>query len=114
MERRKRTVGINIRVTESEKKHIVRNAKRCRLSVSEYLRQLANGYEPKELPNARIFDLCWQIDALISEYDNRGDVKFKQYLAAMLDDLGRICSGQRALTETEVNANGCDQDMAGA
>lgn len=44
---RNRTFGINIRVTEQEKKRIEKYAKNCKLSVSEYLRQLANNYEPK-------------------------------------------------------------------
>lgn len=44
---RNRTFGINIRVTEKEKKRIEKYAKKCKLSVSEYLRQLANGYEPR-------------------------------------------------------------------
>ena len=43
---RNRTFGINIRVTEQEKKRIEKYAKKCKLSISEYLRQLANGYEP--------------------------------------------------------------------
>lgn len=43
---RKRTFGINIRATELEKKRIEKYAKKCKLSVSEYLRQLANGYTP--------------------------------------------------------------------
>jgi len=43
---RKRTFGINIRVTEQEKKRIEKYAKKCKLSISEYLRQLANGYTP--------------------------------------------------------------------
>lgn len=43
---RNRTVGINIRVTEQEKNRIEKYAKKCKLSVSEYLRQLANNYEP--------------------------------------------------------------------
>lgn len=50
MTNRKRTVGINIRVTPQEKKRIVRFAKKCRLSVSEYIRQLAEGYTPQQLP----------------------------------------------------------------
>ena len=41
MANRKRSVGINIRVTPEEKKKIERNARKCRLSVSEYLRQIA-------------------------------------------------------------------------
>jgi hypothetical protein len=44
-----RNLGINVRVSPDEKKRISKNSKKCGLSLSEYLRQLANGYEP--LPN---------------------------------------------------------------
>ena len=54
MANRKRNLGINIRVTAGEKKRIERNAKKCRLNVSEYLRQIALGLEPKELPSDEI------------------------------------------------------------
>lgn len=47
---RERTVHINIRVTEKEKDIIVRNARKCGLSVSEFLRRLALGYIPKAMP----------------------------------------------------------------
>ena len=43
MGNRKRTHGINIRVTEEEKQQIERCAVHCQLSVSEYLRRLACG-----------------------------------------------------------------------
>lgn len=43
MGNRKRTHGINIRVTEEEKRLIERYATHCQLSVSEYLRRLACG-----------------------------------------------------------------------
>ena len=54
---RKRTSVINLRVTPQEKQRIERYAQKCRLSVSEYLRQLANGYAPRELPTELIDDL---------------------------------------------------------
>ena len=50
---RERTCGINIRVTAQEKNRITRRAKKCGLTVSEYLRQLAKGHEPKELSLVR-------------------------------------------------------------
>ena len=43
MGNRKRTHGINIRVTEEEKRLIERCAMHCQLSISEYLRKLACG-----------------------------------------------------------------------
>lgn len=50
---RQRSYGINIRVTQQEKKRIERHAKKCGLTVSEYLRQLANGHEPQKLSHMR-------------------------------------------------------------
>ena len=43
---RKRTVGIDIRVTVTEKKKVTMLARKCGLSLSEYLRQRALEYKP--------------------------------------------------------------------
>lgn len=48
---RERTVHLNLRVTEKEKNIIIRNAQKCGLSVSEFLRKLALGYVPKAMPS---------------------------------------------------------------
>ena len=42
---RKRSVGINVRVSVTEKRKMTLMAKRCGLSLSEYLCQRALGYE---------------------------------------------------------------------
>ena len=41
---RKRSVGINVRVTVTEKKKVTMLARKCGLSLSEYLRQRAVAY----------------------------------------------------------------------
>ena len=69
MTNRKRTVGINIRVTPQEKKRIVRFAKKCRLSVSEYLRQLAEGYTPQLLPGQELYEVLWELQKLQDDYN---------------------------------------------
>ena len=101
MSNRKRTVDINIRVTDSDKKRIERYAKKCKLSVSEYLRQLANGYTPRELPKARLYDICWQIELLLNDFGKQRDEVFKSYLSRMLNDLRLVCNGYYPLTDTE-------------
>lgn len=108
MKNRKRTLGINIRVTPQEKKRITSHAKKCKLSVSEYLRQLANGYTPKELPNDKIYETCWQIELLLENYENKNDREFKQYLKGMLDDLHSFCypSGKTFDNENKGELNG--------
>ena len=57
---RKRTVGINIRVTVTEKKKVTMLARKCGLSLSEYLRQRALGYEPGGHPSKGVFDVLDQ------------------------------------------------------
>lgn len=125
MSTRKRALGLNIRVTEQEKMRILRNARRCKLTASEYLRQLANGYAPKELPNDRLYNLCWQVELLSEDRRYVADEKFKSYLVSFLQDTQKILHGQQELTETEihtlsmpeeceVHVGGDDQNMAGS
>ena len=61
---RNRTVGINIRVTVTEKKKVTMLAKKCCLSLSEYLRQRALGYEPGGHPPKEAFDVLGKIDEM--------------------------------------------------
>jgi len=57
---RKRSVGINVRVTVTEKKKVTMLARKCSLSLSEYLRQRALGYEPGGQPPKEVFDVLDQ------------------------------------------------------
>ena len=54
---RKRSIGINVRVTVTEKKKVTMLARKCGLSLSEYLRQRALGYEPGGHPPTEVFDV---------------------------------------------------------
>ena len=65
MTNRQRNLGINIRVTPEEKEKIERNAKKSRLSVSEYLRQIAMKVVPKELPAKEIEESFLRINEVI-------------------------------------------------
>ena len=61
---RKRSVGINVRVSPTEKKRVTMLAKKCRLSLSEYLRQRALDYEPGGQPPKEVFTVLDKIDEL--------------------------------------------------
>ena len=61
---RNRTVGINIRVTVTEKKKVTMLAKKCCLSLSEYLRQRALEYEPGGHPPKEAFDVLDKLDEI--------------------------------------------------
>ena len=61
---RKRSVGINVRVSVTEKRKMTLMAKRCSLSLSEYLRQRALEYEPSNQPPKEVFDVLDKIDEI--------------------------------------------------
>ena len=61
---RKRSVGINVRVSVTEKKKVTMLAKKCGLSLSEYLRQRALDYEPGGQPPKEVFTVLDKIDEL--------------------------------------------------
>ena len=61
---RKRSVGINIRVTVTVKKKVTMLARRCGLSLSEYLRQRALGYEPGGHPPTEVFNVLDKLDQI--------------------------------------------------
>ena len=61
---RNRAVGINVRVTVTEKKRVTMLARKCGLSLSEYLRQRALGYEPGGHPPKEVFDILDKLDEI--------------------------------------------------
>ena len=54
--------SIYTRVTPAEKQKIERTAKKCGLSVSEYIRQRCLGYAPREIPPDTYYELCRMLD----------------------------------------------------
>ena len=70
---RKRSVGINVRVSVTEKRKMTLMAKRCGLSLSEYLRQRALGYEPGGHPPKEAFDVLDKIDEMAESCSVRDD-----------------------------------------
>lgn len=54
---RNRTVEINVRVNETEKKKLQRNAKRSGLSLSAYLRKTGLNQEIYEIPDKKLQDI---------------------------------------------------------
>ena len=61
---RKRSVGINVRVSVTEKKKVTMLARKCGLSLSEYLRQRALGYEPGGHPPKEVFNVLDKLDEI--------------------------------------------------
>ncbi len=64
MGRKKEPPRVAVRLTESEKKKIEAAAAKCGLTVSEYMRQRALGFEPKAVQPDAYFVLCEKLDRL--------------------------------------------------
>ena len=55
---------LELRVTKSEKNAIHRKAAKCGLTISEYVRKRALGYEPREAPTDALFDITGRLSEL--------------------------------------------------
>ena len=89
---RARSVGLNVRVSPAEKHRIQTAAGRCGLTLSEYLRQRALGYEPRfHLPQA-FFDSLNRLEHLtdqLAQYDPAFANEFRRCREGLLDSLLR-------------------------
>ena len=70
---RKRSVGINVRVSVTEKRKMTLMAKRCGLSLAEYVRQRALGYEPGGHPPKEVFDVLDKLDDIAERCSARDE-----------------------------------------
>ena len=82
---RKRSVGINVRVSVTEKRKMTLMAKRCGLSLSEYLRQRALGYEPGGHPPKEVFDVLDRLDEMAESCSMRDDAAINAQTDRMRD-----------------------------
>ena len=64
---RARSVGLNVRVSPAEKQRIQTAAGQCGLTLSEYLRQRALGYEPRFHPPQAFFDSLDRLEHLTDQ-----------------------------------------------
>ncbi len=86
---RKRTTAIQVRVTEQEKRQMERQARRCGLSLSGYLRRAGGSKAVTAVPSQRFRDLYQQVNSL------RGNLRTQppEQTEAQLDELaGQLLS----------------------
>ncbi len=93
MSKRKDPPRIVIRATEKEKDTIFRLAEKCGLSVSEYGRQRALGYEPRAVLPDAFFVFCEKLDKLteapFSKEVNKAALKLIRDMVAALISPGK-------------------------
>ena len=76
-----------IRVSEKEKNLIERNAERCGLSVSEYLRQRALGYMPRAVLPEVLFSFNDKLDELCIAVEGKITAETEEKIVALIDEI---------------------------
>lgn len=104
---RKRSSTIQLRVTPQEKKRIERNARRCEMTLSNYLRQRAVGYAPRVLPREEILLLHQELCRLKGQISKSEQPELLHKLAQIQQGLFVLCFPPEG-----ESPNGNDQDLA--
>ena len=79
--------SIYVRVTEKEKVRIENKAKKCGLSVSEYLRKRALGYSPKALLPESFYEFTEKIGILYEALGTLNSTELQAEVLKLLDEI---------------------------
>lgn len=77
---RNRTIGINVRVNENEKKKLTRNAKKSGLNLSSYLRKVGLKQDIYSIPDKDFYKIYLEISNLKNEMSKLTDDEIKERL----------------------------------
>ncbi len=83
---RNRTIGINVRVSENEKKKLQRNAKKSNLNLSSYLRKSGLQKEICSIPDEEFRKVYNGIVELKNEFPYMSDEEIKDKITKMQSD----------------------------
>ena len=83
---RNRTIGINVRVSENEKKKLQRNAKKSNLNLSSYLRKAGLQKEIYSMPDEVLRKVYNGIVELKNEIPYMSDEEIKEKITKMQSD----------------------------
>ena len=79
---RNRTIGINVRVSENEKKKLQKNAQKANLKLSSYLRKVGLQQKIYEIPDEELR----KIVELKNEFPYMSNEEIKEKIAKMQSD----------------------------
>ena len=83
---RNRTIGINVRVNENEKRKLKRNAKKSNLNLSSYLRKAGLEKEIYSIPDEELRKIYTGIVELKNEFPYMSDEEIKEKITTMQSD----------------------------
>ena len=104
---RKRTTGINVRVTESEKRKLTNLSRRCNLTLSAYLRNLGLGKEVNTFPLEDFFRIYKSLSTVLKEMDRLSREQIEDRLRDIKDQILEIY-----LLESQGDGHGNHEDPA--
>ena len=83
---RNRTIGINVRVSENEKKKLQKNAQKANLKLSSYLRKVGLQQKIYEIPDEELRKIYARIVELKNEFSYMSNEEIKEKIAKMQSD----------------------------
>ena len=83
---RNRTIGINVRVSENEKKKIQKNAQKANLKLSSYLRKVGLQQKIYEIPDEELRKIYAGIVELKNEFPYMSNEEIKEKITKMQSD----------------------------
>lgn len=101
---KEKKVQLKMRVTENEKVRIENKAKKCGLSVSEYLRKRALGYSPKALLPESFFEFTEKLGVLYEALGSINSTELQAEVLKLIDDVyAKLLTTDKSNKESEVN-----------
>ena len=83
---RNRTIGINVRVSENEKKKLQKNAQKANLKLSSYLRKVGLQQKIYVIPDEELRKIYAGIVELKNEFPYMNNEEIKEKIAKMQSD----------------------------
>ena len=106
---KERKVQLKMRATEKEKVRIQNKAKKCGLSVSEYLRKRALGYSPKTLLPETFYEFTERLGDLYDALEIMNSTELQEQVLKLIDDVyAKLLTLDK---ESEVETSGTPQSM---
>ena len=84
---KERKAQLKMRATEKEKVRIQNKAKKCGLSVSEYLRKRALGYSPKTLLPETFYEFTERLGNLYDALEKMNSTELQEQVLKLIDDV---------------------------
>ena len=102
---KERKVQLKMRATEKEKVRIENKAKKCGLSVSEYLRKRALGYSPKALLPESFYEFTEKLGVLYEALGVLNSTELQVEVLKLIDDVyAKLLTTDKSNKESE-----CDE-----